>query len=44
VRDRADVVTAAPGGRGAVRELAERLLAAKGQWDERVAAFGHGTA
>jgi len=44
VRDRADVVTDARGGHGAVRELAERILRAKGRWDERVAAFGRGTA
>lgn len=30
----ADLVTRAPGGRGAVRELAERLLQAAGLWDE----------
>ena len=33
VRARADVVTAASGGRGAVRELAEALLRARGAWD-----------
>ncbi|MFH1980285.1 MAG: HAD hydrolase family protein [Pseudomonadota bacterium] len=33
LRGRADMVTAAPGGRGAVRELAEALLKAQGKWD-----------
>jgi 3-deoxy-D-manno-octulosonate 8-phosphate phosphatase (KDO 8-P phosphatase) len=32
VRERADVVTGASGGRGAVRELCERLLRAQGRW------------
>jgi 3-deoxy-D-manno-octulosonate 8-phosphate phosphatase (KDO 8-P phosphatase) len=36
VRARARLVTAAAGGAGAVRELAERLLAARGLWQERV--------
>ena len=44
VRARADVVTAAKGGAGAVRELAEHILRAKGLWDERVAAYGRGSA
>jgi 3-deoxy-D-manno-octulosonate 8-phosphate phosphatase (KDO 8-P phosphatase) len=30
------------GGRGAVREFAERLLAARGEWDERVEAYVSG--
>ena len=33
VRDRADMVTAAAGGRGAVREVCERILKAKGLWE-----------
>jgi 3-deoxy-D-manno-octulosonate 8-phosphate phosphatase (KDO 8-P phosphatase) len=33
VREAADEVTQAPGGRGAVRELAERLLKAQGKWE-----------
>ncbi len=37
VRDRADWVTRAPGGRGAVRELCEALLAARGLWQAIVA-------
>ena len=32
VRQRADLVTGAAGGRGAVRELAERILKAQGKW------------
>ena len=33
VKERADHVTAAAGGRGAVRELAELILRAKGRWE-----------
>jgi 3-deoxy-D-manno-octulosonate 8-phosphate phosphatase (KDO 8-P phosphatase) len=33
VRQRAQIVTKAAGGRGAVRELAEALLRARGEWD-----------
>jgi 3-deoxy-D-manno-octulosonate 8-phosphate phosphatase (KDO 8-P phosphatase) len=36
VKARAGLVTAAPGGAGAVRELAERLLAARGLWQPRL--------
>lgn len=36
VRARAQLVTQAAGGAGAVRELAERLLQARGHWQERV--------
>jgi 3-deoxy-D-manno-octulosonate 8-phosphate phosphatase (KDO 8-P phosphatase) len=39
VRARAHCVLSAAGGRGAVRELAEVLLKARGQWDELVAAY-----
>ena len=35
----ADFVTRAPGGHGAVRELAEMILKAQGKWDSIVAAF-----
>jgi 3-deoxy-D-manno-octulosonate 8-phosphate phosphatase (KDO 8-P phosphatase) len=35
VRARADIVTRDPGGAGAVRELAEHILAARGQWASR---------
>jgi len=34
VRDGADWVTAAPGGRGAVREVCDALLKARGKWDK----------
>lgn len=34
VRQAATWVTSAPGGRGAVRELIERLLKGKGRWEE----------
>ena len=41
VRARAQLVTRAPGGNGAVRELAEHLLRAQGRWEAIVAdAFG----
>ena len=36
VRARAGLVTSAAGGAGAVRELAERLLAARGLWQARL--------
>ena len=32
IRERADLVTRSPGGRGAVRELCEAILRAKGRW------------
>jgi 3-deoxy-D-manno-octulosonate 8-phosphate phosphatase (KDO 8-P phosphatase) len=32
IRERADLVTESRGGRGAVRELCERILRAKGRW------------
>ncbi len=34
VRQIADIVTEAPGGRGAVRELAELILKTKGEWEK----------
>jgi len=37
LRRAAVVVTTLPGGRGAVRELVERMLAARGAWDAEVA-------
>jgi 3-deoxy-D-manno-octulosonate 8-phosphate phosphatase (KDO 8-P phosphatase) len=40
VRARADLVTLAAGGQGAVREMAERVLRARGAWDELVATAG----
>lgn len=36
VRERADIVTTASGGSGAVRELVEAMLEAKGMWRARV--------
>jgi 3-deoxy-D-manno-octulosonate 8-phosphate phosphatase (KDO 8-P phosphatase) len=39
VRACAHVVTAAPGGRGAVRECVELILRAQGSWDATVEAF-----
>lgn len=39
VRSHAHVVTAAPGGRGAVREACERILAAQGKLDAALAGF-----
>jgi len=41
VRSAADLVTSARGGRGAVRELAEAILAAQGRWPE-IAGSGEG--
>lgn len=40
VRAHAQLVTAAGGGAGAVRELAERILRARGLWDARLADAG----
>ncbi len=39
VRAVADEVTEAPGGQGAVRELAERLLKAQGKWETILARY-----
>jgi 3-deoxy-D-manno-octulosonate 8-phosphate phosphatase (KDO 8-P phosphatase) len=39
VKEAADLVTEAPGGRGAVRELAERILQAQGQWETILARY-----
>jgi 3-deoxy-D-manno-octulosonate 8-phosphate phosphatase (KDO 8-P phosphatase) len=39
LRRAAHFVTAAPGGRGAVREAIETILKAQGRWDELVAAY-----
>ncbi|MEO8277069.1 MAG: phenylphosphate carboxylase subunit delta [Thermoanaerobaculia bacterium] len=39
VRQRVDYVTTAGGGRGAVRELAERILVARGSWNAIVARY-----
>jgi 3-deoxy-D-manno-octulosonate 8-phosphate phosphatase (KDO 8-P phosphatase) len=40
VRVRADHVTAARGGHGAVRELCEAILRARGEWDALVGKYG----
>ena len=39
VRSRVDLVTAQPGGEGAVREMVELILRAQKQWDSLVAAY-----
>jgi 3-deoxy-D-manno-octulosonate 8-phosphate phosphatase (KDO 8-P phosphatase) len=39
VRAMADHVTERPGGRGAVREVCELILKAKGHWDEIIKAY-----
>ncbi|MCP4691444.1 MAG: HAD-IIIA family hydrolase [Desulfobacterales bacterium] len=39
VRDRVDIVVEAPGGRGAVREICESILKAKGLWEEILERF-----
>jgi 3-deoxy-D-manno-octulosonate 8-phosphate phosphatase (KDO 8-P phosphatase) len=42
VRQRCQLVTEASSGRGAVRELIELLLEARGRWDDIVAAWARG--
>jgi 3-deoxy-D-manno-octulosonate 8-phosphate phosphatase (KDO 8-P phosphatase) len=44
LRARAGLVTAAAGGRGAVRELSEAILRAKGLWDATVNRYVHPSA
>ncbi len=44
VRARCHLVCAAPSGNGAVRELIQLLLTARGRWDELVAAWERGEA
>jgi len=39
VKDAARIVTTAPGGQGAVREVAELILKARGEWDDLVNRF-----
>ena len=39
VRSRVDWISQAPGGRGAVRELVELVLRARGEWDKVVTAY-----
>ena len=36
IRQEADLVTEAPGGRGAAREAVEAVLRAQGRWEEAV--------
>ncbi len=40
IRARAELVTEHPGGNGAVRELAETILAAQGRWKAHLARYG----
>jgi 3-deoxy-D-manno-octulosonate 8-phosphate phosphatase (KDO 8-P phosphatase) len=44
LRARAAIVTAASGGRGAVRELSEAILRAKNLWDATVNRYVHASA
>ena len=39
IRDHADWITTAPGGRGAVREVCDALLKARGDWDKLMEQF-----
>ena len=39
IRDYSDWITSAPGGRGAVREVCDALLKARGDWDKLMAKF-----
>jgi 3-deoxy-D-manno-octulosonate 8-phosphate phosphatase (KDO 8-P phosphatase) len=39
VRERSDWTTSAPGGRGAVREVCDALLKARGKWGELIEQF-----
>ena len=39
VKEAADLVSASPGGRGAVREVVERILAARGALDAAISSF-----
>lgn len=43
VRQQAHVVTQAPGGRGAVREISEVILKAQGKWDDLIARLFNGS-
>lgn len=43
VRRQAHVVTQAPGGRGAVREISEAILKAQGRWDDLIKRLFNGT-
>ena len=39
IRQRADMVTRAPGGKGAVREVCETIIKARNQWDDVINRF-----
>ena len=39
IREHADQITTAPGGQGAVRELIETLLRAKGRWQDLIRTY-----
>lgn len=39
VKDRADMITDLPGGKGAVRQVCEAILKAKGLWETSIARF-----
>ena len=39
IREHADQITEAPGGQGAVRELIETLLRAKGRWQDLIRTY-----
>ena len=39
VKDRADMITDQPGGKGAVRQVCEAILKAKGLWETSVSRF-----
>jgi 3-deoxy-D-manno-octulosonate 8-phosphate phosphatase (KDO 8-P phosphatase) len=39
IRAAADLVTDAPGGRGAAREAVEAILRAQGRWEEAVRGY-----
>jgi 3-deoxy-D-manno-octulosonate 8-phosphate phosphatase (KDO 8-P phosphatase) len=43
VRRQAHIVTQAPGGRGAVREISEAILKAQGKWDDLIERLFIGT-
>ncbi len=43
VRQNAHVVTRAPGGRGAIREISEAILKAQGKWDDLIKRLFDGT-
>jgi len=42
IREQADLVTDAPGGRGAVRQAVEAVLRAQGRWEEAVEGYLEG--